>query len=79
MPIPDFARKNFNTLIRAAKDDRLALMECVDAQTGAARYVLCAVNIQDGEYQMVPFGHLADSNPFDAYIPPDAEEEYALH
>lgn len=54
-------------------------MECVDAQTGAARYVLCAVNMQDGEYQMVPFGHLADSNPFDAYIPSDAEDDHALH
>ncbi len=79
MPIPDHARKNFNTLLRAAKDDRLALMECVDAQIGAARYVLCAVNLLEGEYRMVPFGHLAYGNPFDACIPPDVENDHAVH
>lgn len=32
MSIPDFARANFQTLLRAAGDDNLALMECLDAQ-----------------------------------------------
>jgi hypothetical protein len=43
MSIPDHARANFQTLLRAAEDNNLALMECADAKTGETRYVICAV------------------------------------
>ena len=72
MAIPEHARTNFNTLLRAAGDGNLALMECLDAVTGEPRYVLCAVGRDDGDYIFVPFGHLADGNPFELYRPPDA-------
>jgi len=70
MAIPDYLRGNFNTLLRAAADGNLALMECKDAATGEPRYVLCAVGRKGGDYIMTPFGHLAEGNPYDAYIPP---------
>lgn len=70
MAIPDHARTNFQTLMRAAAAGDLALLECSDAATGEPRYVLCAVGARDGEYVVTPFGHLADGNPFDAYITP---------
>jgi hypothetical protein len=73
MAIPDYARTNFHTLLRAAEAGHLALMECTDAATGDTRYVLCAVGWQDSECVMTPFGHLADGNPYDHYVPPDAE------
>lgn len=69
MTIPDPYRRNFETLLRAARDGNLALMECTDALTGVPRYVLCAVGRDNGEYVMTPFGHLHDSNPYDAYLP----------
>ncbi|MGO4843391.1 DUF6117 family protein, partial [Rhizobiaceae sp. 2RAB30] len=47
MAIPDYARTNFNTLLRAAGDGNLALMECADALTGEKRYVIAAVG---GDY-----------------------------
>jgi hypothetical protein len=76
MAIPDYARTNFQTLLRAAAAGHLALMECTDAASGVPRYVICAVGWQDGqhggEYLMTPFGHLADGNPYELYIPPDA-------
>lgn len=50
----------------------LALMECADAVTGEPRYVICAVG-GDGNYVFTPFGHLADGNPYDAYVPPGGE------
>jgi hypothetical protein len=79
MTIPDYARTNFQTLIRAAEAGHLALMECTDAASGAPRYVICAVGWQDGEqggeYVMTPFGHLADCNPYELYIPPDARSD----
>jgi len=71
MSIPSFARTNFQTLLRAAADGNLALMECLDAATGNTRYVICAVGRNDGDYVFTPFGHLAEGNPYDAYLPPD--------
>ena len=70
MTIPDHARANFETLLRAAADCNLALMECADALTGEPRYVMCAVGRDGAEFVFTPFGHLADGNPFDAYLPP---------
>ena len=70
MTIPDHARANFETLLRAAAEGNLALMECTDALTGEPRYVMCAVGRDGAEFVFTPFGHLADGNPIDAYLPP---------
>ena len=70
MSTPSHARSNFQTLLRAAGDGNLALMECLDAVTGAPRYVICAVGRDDGGFFCTPFVHLADANPYDAYLPP---------
>ena len=69
--IPDHIRANFQTLMRAAENGDLALMECADAETGAPRYVICAVGRNGGEYLFTPFGHLAEGNPYEAYRPPE--------
>ena len=74
MAIPDYARTNFETLVKAAKAGDLALMECTEVESGETRYVLCAVGREEGDeegdYVMTPFGHLATGNPYDAYVPP---------
>jgi hypothetical protein len=70
MSIPDYACANFQTLLRAAADGNLALMECTDATTGETRYVICAVGRDGVDFTFTPFGHLADGNPYDAYLPP---------
>ncbi len=69
MSIPDHARANFHTLLRAAADGNLALMECADATTRETRYVNCAVGRDGTDFLLTPFGHLADGNPFDASLP----------
>ena len=69
MAIPDYARTNFETLLKAAEAGDLALMECTEVASGETRYVLCAVG-RDDDYVMTPFGHLAPGNPYEAYIPP---------
>jgi hypothetical protein len=74
MSIPDHARSNLQTLLRAAADGNLALMECADAATGQSRYVVCAVAWDGTDYVFTPFGHLADGNPYDAYLPPDPDD-----
>ena len=68
--IPDHARTNFQTLLRAAGDGNLALMECQDTQTGEPRFVICAIGRDGSDYVMTPFGHLVEGNPYDAYVPP---------
>jgi hypothetical protein len=39
---------------------------------GETRYVICAVERNGTDFLFTPFGHLADGNPFDAYVPPSA-------
>jgi hypothetical protein len=70
MSIPNHARANFQTLLRAAADGNLTVMECTDASTGEPRYVICAVGRDGAGFVFTPFGHLADGNPFDAYLAP---------
>jgi len=66
---PDYISTNFATLLRAASNGNLALIECTDAITGEPRYVIC-VGREGTDYLFTPFGHLADGNPYDAYLPP---------
>lgn len=70
MAIPEPYRRNFETLLRAAADGNLALMECTDAVSGIPRYVISAVGRMGDDFMMTPFGHLHDGNPFEAYMPP---------
>ncbi len=70
MSIPEYARANFNTLLRAAACGDLALVECADAMTGEPRYVICALARDRVDYVITPFGHLAPGNPYEAYKPP---------
>ena len=70
MSIPDHARANFQTLLHAAADGNLALVECTDAATREIRHVICAVSRDGVDFVFTPFGHLADGNPYDTYLPP---------
>jgi hypothetical protein len=73
MAIPDAYRRNFATLLRAAEDGNLALVECSDGATGEPPYVLCAVvRDTDANYVMTPFGHLAHRDSYEMYGPPEA-------
>lgn len=71
MSIPAPVLANFQTLLKAAENGDLALLECLDADTGETRYVICAVSPSDHNFFFTPFGHMVtDRNPYDAYIPP---------
>ena len=70
MPIPDFVKVNFETLLRAAAAGDLALVQGTDARTGETRFILCAVAQRGDEVVLTPFGHLADADPYELYHPP---------
>jgi hypothetical protein len=44
MSIPEYARVNFNTLLRASACGDPALVECADARTDEPSYVICAIH-----------------------------------
>jgi hypothetical protein len=71
MAIPEQCCANFETLLRAAQNGDLALLECAEAATGVSRYVVCAVGRTEGDFVFTPFGHLAEGNPYEAYRPPE--------
>jgi len=72
MAIPDHIRANFETLPYAARNGDLALMECADTASDTLRYVLAAVQRGDsGDYGFTPFGHMAETNPYETYRPPE--------
>lgn len=65
---------NFQMLLKAAKRGDLALVESKDAATGAYRALVCAMSTdQQGFTNVVPFGHLADGNPYEMYKDPTEE------
>lgn len=67
---------NFTTLLRAAKEGDLGLLECKDAKTGEYRAVICAFSMDEhGATTMTPFGHMCLGNPFEDYIPPDGDAQ----
>jgi hypothetical protein len=63
-------KDSFYTLLRAAKNGDLALMECDDKQTNKKAAVVCAVNRDGGGYEFIPLAVLPDGNPYQRFVPP---------
>ena len=70
MAIAKGDKKNFDTILNAAKNGDLALLECRDAGSGEARSVICAVNRNGGGFEFVPLAKLFAGNPYDEVTPP---------
>jgi hypothetical protein len=62
--------RNFRTMLRAAGDRNLALVECTLERRGETVAVICAVNHRDGEFEFVPLARLFNENPYEALMPP---------
>lgn len=69
MAILEGYKSNFETLISAAKNDRLCLMECVD-KCGNTVIAVCAVNEIEDEFEFVPLAKMFDGNPYEELQPP---------
>ena len=63
-------KPNYEMLLRAAKNGELALMECTDTRTGELAAVLCAVYMEDEQYNFVPVARMLDGNPYEYLTPP---------
>lgn len=73
-------RSNLDTIVRAAQDGRLALVECTDRVTKKPVAVLCAIGGPDGlgEYIIVPFARMFDGDPYEQLDPPNPDVLPAL-
>jgi uncharacterized protein DUF6117 len=74
MAIPDAIKTNFHTLEKAFKSQDIVLLECRNRSDGEPAYVLCAVNLirqsdREPEIEMVPFGLMFSSDPYETLIP----------
>lgn len=66
---------NFNTMLKAAKHGDLALVSCLDAETGEPVAAICMVNRhEDGDYSFVPVARMIEGNPYEQLVPPKIEE-----
>ncbi len=68
-------KKNFETLIRAIKDNAVAIMECTEKSTGEKKAVICAMVFDGKEYSFTPFASFYNGNPFELLTPPMETEE----
>lgn len=72
MAIEKGYQANFNTLLRAAKNGDLALVECTDAKTGKKVVAICAIAAAPNrQVEISPLAKMFDGNPFEELIPPD--------
>lgn len=62
---------NFNNLLRAARAQDLALVQCTDAKTGDAVATICMVNRDvEGNVEFAPVARLFNTNPYEDLLPP---------
>lgn len=74
----DGYKANYETVIRAVGDERLALVECRRLDNGGVEMVLCAVSgAQDTPegLTLVPLAKLFHGDPYQEVIPLSAWEE----
>jgi hypothetical protein len=68
-------KANFETLVRAVKQDRVCLMDCIEKASGEHVAVICAVQpAPDGQVELVPFTRFFNGNPYEMLISPQEYE-----
>lgn len=68
-------KSNFETLVKAAKNGDLCLMECTDKITGKIvnTVCICMITFLDNQeqYTFLPVAKMFDSNPYEELNPPE--------
>ena len=76
MEIPEGAKSNFNTMLEAAKNGDLALMDCFDKATGRSVSAICAVTRSNKEIQFTPFAIMPYEDLYERLSPADVDGGY---
>ena len=73
--IPEGHKVTFEMLKVAFSRGDVCILQCMDKETGEDVTVICAVNSDGQEYDLVPLAKLFSDNPYDELIPPREDEE----
>lgn len=73
MAMPKGHKSNLDTLVRAAKAGRLAILECQEKATKRIVPVLVAVGNDGQEYVFTPFAKMFEGNPYEELNPPNPD------
>lgn len=68
--VPEYVRKNFETLCKAFKNKDVCCVETTRVSDGKSVYLICAVSNNQSEVDMVPFAEMCSVNPYEAYHHP---------
>ena len=69
--ILDGYKHNFETMLAAARNGDLALVECTDAKTGEIVIAVCImIDHTDGSTDIMPVAKMFNGNPYEELIPP---------
>lgn len=68
-PIPDAVKHNYHTLLKAAKNDDVALVSALTNE-GKQVYLICAMNREGTTLIPIPVGEMILGNPFEMYQDP---------
>jgi hypothetical protein len=75
--IPKYMKTNYETVLAAAENGHLALLESHRVSDGERVFLLCGVSPpteEDETYSITPFAEMIDGNPFELYEPPFSED-----
>lgn len=76
MAISDGYKANFETLLRAASDKALCIMECTDKESGKAVIAVCAAWMdEDEQVHLVPVAKMFDGDPYAELESPISSDE----
>jgi hypothetical protein len=75
MAIPEGHRTNLTTLARAFENGDEGLLECTDIKTGEPAYVICAIQRDGDDVELVPFARLFNGSPYDEVRPPEGADD----
>jgi hypothetical protein len=79
MAIKKGYKANFYMLLKAAKANDLALLECQDKATGKIVNVICALNRMNDGIEFAPLAKLFDGNPYDELNPPNPDGGFHIN
>jgi len=73
MSLKDADIANFQTILDAARVNRLALVESRCVKTGEYRALVCAMSDDGDNILCVPLAQMVTGNPFEDYLDPTLE------
>lgn len=69
-PLSQTDKKNFNTLLRAIKNNDVALISAIRKSDGKQVSLICAMECDGNYYYPKPFAVMIEGNPYELYEDP---------